>query len=370
MTPSCRSAPCRARGARAGLARWRCASVALCAGAGLAAAAEAEPARQRRLRRTRRQDLPSRHRVHRHRHVPGRHGRHAPLQRGSRAPRRRRGLCVGHWLKIGVGGKLDDIHYGPGQVVTWTQNAESWGRATITPIAPLSFTLKIGNGLRKASSFDAAALPPEENPLIREYDYAPRDRVFSTLTGAWTATSTLTWSMEGSIAKDDYRSSPLGLQSVHEYRGSTTLTWTPRDTLSAYIDGGYERLFNLQNGYAGVDTHTVARRRRRTLLEFEGRRALGPPGALDTLPGLICWRPRTTIPTPPARSACNRHFRRTGPSSIPRGSISPTDGRPRCRSIFAIRARPTIPATGRSTASDLRPCRTCWRWEFSPIGTT
>ncbi len=56
---------------------------------------------------------------------------------------------LAHWLKIGVGGKLDDTHYGPGQVVTWTQNAESWGRATVTPIAPLSFTLKIGNGLRK-----------------------------------------------------------------------------------------------------------------------------------------------------------------------------------------------------------------------------
>jgi hypothetical protein len=162
--------------------------------------------------------------------------------------------ALAHWIKIGVGGKLDDIHYGPGQVVTWTQNAESWGRGTITPIAPLSITLKIGNGLRKASSFDAAALPPEENPLIREYDYAPRDRVFYTLTGAWTVTSTLTWSMEGSIAKDDYRSSPLGLQSVHEQRGSTNLSWTPRDTLSTYIEAGYERLFNLQSGFEGVDT--------------------------------------------------------------------------------------------------------------------
>jgi MtrB/PioB family decaheme-associated outer membrane protein len=159
-----------------------------------------------------------------------------------------------HWLKIGVGGKLDNIHYGPGQVVTWTQNAESWGRATITPIAPLSFTVKIGNGLRKASVFDAAALPPGENPLIRAYDYAPRDRVFSSLTGAWTATSTLTWSAEGFTAKDDYRNSPLGLQAVHEWRASTSLTWTPRDTLSAYIDGGYEHLSNLQSGYSGIDT--------------------------------------------------------------------------------------------------------------------
>ena len=163
--------------------------------------------------------------------------------------------AVVRWLKIGVGGKLDEIHYGPGQVVTWTQNAESWGHGTITPIANLSFTLKVGNALRKASAFDAAALPLEENPLVRAYDYAPRDRVFSTLTGVWSATPTLTWSVEGSLAKDDYRSSPLGLLAVHEQRASTTLTWTPRDTLSAYLNGGYERLINLQNGY--TDPYTA-----------------------------------------------------------------------------------------------------------------
>jgi hypothetical protein len=78
--------------------------------------------------------------------------------------------------------------------------------------------------------------------------------VFSTVTGAWTATSTLTWSVEAFLAKDDYRSSPLGLQAVHEQRISSTLSWTPRDTLSLYVDGGYERLFNLQNGDAGLDT--------------------------------------------------------------------------------------------------------------------
>lgn len=65
-----------------------------------------------------------------------------------------------HWIKIGVGGTLDDIHYGPGQVVTWTQDAQSWGVATFTPIEALSFTLKGGNALRKVSAFDAAALPP------------------------------------------------------------------------------------------------------------------------------------------------------------------------------------------------------------------
>jgi MtrB/PioB family decaheme-associated outer membrane protein len=161
---------------------------------------------------------------------------------------------LAHWLKLGVGGKLDEIHYGPGQVVTWTQNAESWGRATITPIAPLSFTLKAGNALRKASSFDIAAFPPDENPLVRAYNYAGRDRVFSSLTGAWVATTQITVSLEGSLAKDDYRSSPLGLQSTHEARVSASITYSPRETLSAFVDAGYERLFNLQNGYTGIDT--------------------------------------------------------------------------------------------------------------------
>ena len=161
---------------------------------------------------------------------------------------------LARWLRVGVGGKLDDIHYGPGQVVTWTQNAQSWGHATITPIAPLSFSVKYGNALRKASSFDAAALPPEETPLIREFNYAPRDRVFSTFSSTWSVTSTLTGSIEESLAKDDYRSSPLGLQSTHEQRASGNLTWTPRESLSAYIDAGYERLFNLQSGSTGADT--------------------------------------------------------------------------------------------------------------------
>lgn len=161
---------------------------------------------------------------------------------------------VARWLRVGIGGKLDEIHFGPGQVVSWTQDAQSWGRATITPIAPLSFTAKYGNALRKTSSFDVAALPPEENSLVRAYNYAPRDQVFATFTGAWSVTGSITWSVEESLAKDDYRSSPLGLQNTHEQRVSSTLTWSPKDTLSAYLDAGYERLSNLQSGSTGDTT--------------------------------------------------------------------------------------------------------------------
>jgi MtrB/PioB family decaheme-associated outer membrane protein len=158
------------------------------------------------------------------------------------------------WVRVGVGGKYLDTHYGPDQLVADTRDTESWVRATLDPLAGLTFTLKGGNASRKTSGFIASALPLAENPLVWAYDYAPRDREFFTLTGSWQATATLTWSVEGFFANDDYRLSQLGLQSVHERRASTTITWTPRETLSAYIDGGYQRLDMLQDGFTGAFT--------------------------------------------------------------------------------------------------------------------
>ena len=66
--------------------------------------------------------------------------------------------ALARWLKIGVGGQFLDVRYSPGQAFTHTQDVESWGRATISPIENLSFTFKYGDGLRKASALDLAQL--------------------------------------------------------------------------------------------------------------------------------------------------------------------------------------------------------------------
>jgi MtrB/PioB family decaheme-associated outer membrane protein len=158
------------------------------------------------------------------------------------------------WMRIGVGGDLRETHYSPNQVLTWSQDAESFGRLSATPLASLDFVLKGGAAERRTSAFDAAALPLAENPLVRAFNYAARDRVFYTLTGTWTVSPTLTWSAEGFFADDDYRLSPLGLQSAHERRGSSTLTWKPRQQLTLYADGGYQRLYDLQSGFSGAVT--------------------------------------------------------------------------------------------------------------------
>lgn len=158
------------------------------------------------------------------------------------------------WVRLGVGGEFLDERYSPGQAFTHTQDVESWGRITLIPFSSLTVTLKYGDGLRKSSALDTAALPPGENPLVLDYNYAPRDRVFGTLTGSWSVTQTITWTLQGALSQDDYRSSPLGLQATHEQRGSSTVTWTPRASLSAHVDFGYQRLYNVQNGYTDATT--------------------------------------------------------------------------------------------------------------------
>jgi MtrB/PioB family decaheme-associated outer membrane protein len=155
-------------------------------------------------------------------------------------------------LHLGVGGEFLHVHYAPGQVLTHTQDVESWVRASVNPISSVTVALKYGDGLRKDSPTNLEALPFGESTLVRDYNYAGRDRVFSTLTASWAASATVTWALQGALTKDDYRSSPLGLQSLHEQRYSTTLTWTPRDTLSAYLDAGYQRFFTWQNGATDV----------------------------------------------------------------------------------------------------------------------
>lgn len=156
---------------------------------------------------------------------------------------------VFRWLKAGVAGEYLNTHFGPGQVVTYTQDSRASAHATVTPIAALGFDLQGGSARRDASSFfDVAALPLGENPLLRAYEYAPRDERFASLTGTWAITATFTASLEGRWTDDDYRLSELGLRDGRDRELTSTLAWAPAATVNLYLDGSYQRLSALQYG--------------------------------------------------------------------------------------------------------------------------
>ncbi|MGA7538331.1 MAG: MtrB/PioB family outer membrane beta-barrel protein, partial [Steroidobacteraceae bacterium] len=155
------------------------------------------------------------------------------------------------WARAGVGGDYTHTHYSPGQLLTSLSELQAFGYGTVTPIAALSLTAKAGSSRRDASALNAAALPANENPLLRAYDYAPRDREFLTLRGTWTLTMALSWSLEGSASTDAYRLSQLGLKDSRQRELSTTIAWAPAKPWSLYLDGSYQHLESLQ---AGLET--------------------------------------------------------------------------------------------------------------------
>lgn len=156
-----------------------------------------------------------------------------------------------NWARVGVGGKFENVHYSPGQVISWLQDERSWGQLRLDPLSSLNFTLKSGNASRSTSTYNAGALPPEENPLLRAYDYAPRDTNFYSVQGAWSPLTTLTWSIEGTWSDDAYRLSSLGLRESRDRKLASTLNFTPAATLSLYLDGSYQRLAAVQDGNIG-----------------------------------------------------------------------------------------------------------------------
>ena len=152
------------------------------------------------------------------------------------------------WARIGVGGYFLNTHYAPGQVLTHTNETRGWAYGTLNPLPSIALTLKGGTGRRDASSFNLAALPVNENPLIRAFEYAPRDRTFFSLSGSWQLTSTLSWAVQGDFNNDAYRLSQLGLRDGHARDASTTFTWAPFERLSTYVNGGYQRMTAQQLG--------------------------------------------------------------------------------------------------------------------------
>ena len=155
------------------------------------------------------------------------------------------------WVRAGVGGDYSRTHYSPDQVLSYLSELQAWGYGTLTPIAALSVTVKAGSGRRNASAFNTAALPLDENPLLRAYDYAPRDREFVTLRGTWILTTTLSLSLEGSGSTDAYRLSQQGLKESRQRELSTTLAWAPATPFSVYVDSSYQHLEGLE---AGLET--------------------------------------------------------------------------------------------------------------------
>jgi MtrB/PioB family decaheme-associated outer membrane protein len=131
-----------------------------------------------------------------------------------------------------------------------------WGQLRWQPLGYLETTVRGGATYRNIGRYDTSvSTAQDQNPLLRKYNLADRDRQFAegsvsvTLPQAPVSIGATLY-----LANDDYRRSILGLTDSRERRVGADVSWNPVDPLSVFAHGGYERTTANQTGSESFST--------------------------------------------------------------------------------------------------------------------
>lgn len=98
-----------------------------------------------------------------------------------------------------------------------------------------------------------ATLSPQQrfinDPLLRKFNYADRDRDTFSATVNVAPTDKVTFSINGKYGQDDYKQARLGLQERDDASVTLDVAYTPHKRLTTYAFVTHERLIYEQDGY-------------------------------------------------------------------------------------------------------------------------
>jgi len=129
------------------------------------------------------------------------------------------------------------------EVARQTENG-GWGRLRWRPSGALQFDFKGGASKRDIDRYDETlATTLGQNPLMRKYNLAYRFRSYGEFTlAASPPESSVTVTINGMYADDNYTHSRMGLTSGDELSVTADLSWAPTNTSSLYLTGGLEKI--------------------------------------------------------------------------------------------------------------------------------
>jgi MtrB/PioB family decaheme-associated outer membrane protein len=154
-------------------------------------------------------------------------------------------------LDLGLGGEYRELkRTGTDQEVAQEDFTDGWGRITYRPSGYVGIVLRGGAQEREPDEYDVAVAEEYgQNPLMRKYNMAYLYRNYGELVanlGVWTLPLTL--GASAYYADDSYSRSQIGLRSGTTERYGIDLNWAINDKLSAYVNGGQDKISSLQNG--------------------------------------------------------------------------------------------------------------------------
>jgi hypothetical protein len=125
----------------------------------------------------------------------------------------------------------------------------AWARLRLSPLAWLSFQARYGASNRDTDPYvpDAAATAPQ-NPLMRKFNLADRERDFWDAGIDLSLPGNVTLSLGAFRRDDDYVNSALGLTRSRDEGGTADVSWAISDRASMFAYYGRQDIESLQSG--------------------------------------------------------------------------------------------------------------------------
>lgn len=117
-------------------------------------------------------------------------------------------------LRLAGGVEQDNRERSYSEVVT-TRETSGWARASLQPLDGLAVSVKLSGADRTHSTYGRATwFGAPENPLLRKYNLAARERVAGSLRLDWTVNDNVAIGFSAEHTDDDYHRSAVGLISA------------------------------------------------------------------------------------------------------------------------------------------------------------
>ncbi|MEE8428794.1 MAG: MtrB/PioB family decaheme-associated outer membrane protein [Gammaproteobacteria bacterium] len=135
------------------------------------------------------------------------------------------------------------------QEIDETKEGTGWLKTNIRISENVDLMIKLAHGERDASGQQPApGVDPPENPLMRKYNFADRDRDTAKLRAYVMPLDRISIGVEFDYADDDYSNSELGLTEGREISISADASMMVGEKTSLYVFGSFERIESKQRG--------------------------------------------------------------------------------------------------------------------------
>jgi len=151
-------------------------------------------------------------------------------------------------MRLAAGAEQDNRKRSYQEVVD-TRETTLWGRFGLQPREGLNLALKVAHADRRNSGDGTSIwLDNPENPALRKYNLASRQRDSANLRADFTLNEKISFGVSAEYAADDYSASAVGLNSARNLNLTADMAWafSERTRMSVFVTG--ERIRSLQSG--------------------------------------------------------------------------------------------------------------------------